>query len=420
VVAFSAFVTTLRRLGVPAVVGISGVLLALTSKNLTYTYAWVSDGYQGIQMAAFACCLLAGVKGFQAQRGSHLWLGLSLLLWLVTLFLKDQGVLLAPVLVLVAFIAALGGFPALSDRICQLSAGSLLRASGRGVADAWRRRAVRVYLLVIIVLAIGDAIARSVLVPQATPSRLSLKWLGLALVEAVSFAGHEDSHRDAALYTAFACVLFSFLIFVGLRSHLKTRRLLIPWLVAMFAAVAVAVSSLYGLDFARQDIADYPILFYGVFVSASVLLAVRMLDRHRRARALLIAGVGVLTVISTTASMRASVGVQRAMSGSSIQTLGYAYDFVYGPYATHADLPAQRKAGLEARLARLGITRSLSAPTSPQVQGYFFPDSQGYAHLYCEALANPALPAKIPSLYAWGHKAFPPVACDHGRVVRIG
>jgi hypothetical protein len=420
VAAFSLFVAAFRRLGVPVLITIPGALLAITSKNLTYTYAWASDGYQGLQMAAFAACLFTAVKGLQTRRRPRFWLAMSAFLWLVTLFLKDQGVLLVPALVLVAFLAALGGFPGLANRVDELTAGSLMSASKRGLAHAWRHRTARPYVVAVVVLAVGDAIARSVLVPQATPATLSLKWLALGLVEAVSFAGHEDSHGDAALYTGFACVLFFFLVFVGLRSRLRTPHLIVPWLVAAFAAIVVAFSSLYGLDFARQDIADFPILFYGIFVSATVLLAVRMLERHRRSRTLLIAGVSALALVSVTASIRASVGVQRAMSSSSVQTLGYDYTFVYGSFSSRAAVPMHRKAKLEATLAHLGIKGPLSAPTSPQAEGYFFPDSQGYAYLYCKALANRSFPAMIPKLFAWGHKAFPPVACSHGRVVLIG
>lgn len=419
-VSFTLFVAALRRLGVSVVLTIAAGLLALTSKNMTYTYAWASDGYQAFQMAAFAGCLYGLARGLQKPDGGRRWLRLSVVLWVVTLFLKDQGLLLFPSLLILAFLAGVGGFQGFAARLKHPSAGQLATAARSVITDGWRRPPVRGYVMLVSALTIADGLARVVLVPQASPGSLLPRQYALALVEAVSLAGHEDARLSEAMYVCAAAGMFTFLLLAARFGRLRDGRLLVPWLVAIFAALSVPICSLYGLDFARQDIADFPILFYGLFVASGVLLAVRLLGRHRRLRVLLIGATAALTLVSVSASIRASIGVQQAMSSTSILAPAYNYVFVYGTPASRARIaPATRTFEVDA-LRKLGITGPLSIPQTASAIGFGFSDNRAFGYLYCRALADPRFPARIPKLFPWGREAFPPVTCNGSRVVLIG
>jgi hypothetical protein len=389
--AFALLVYGLRTFGISLSIGVSAALLALTSKNLTYTYAWVSDGYQALQMAAFGGTVLALGLGLRTARHHRLLLGLSVAMWMLTLLLKDQGILLLPVLIILAVIGALGGFEGLAARMSEVS----LRSLGGSLVYGWTSSRVRLYSLIVSAIAVADAVARAVFVPSATPSGPSLHGFVLTLTQTVTFPGSEK-FSSALAYSAIALGLFCVVIVSAYSGRVIGTDRITPWLIALFAMVCVAFTVVYGFHFGRADLVYFPMFFYGVFVSASLVVFARML--RGRGLVLFAGGTALIALVTVTASVRASIKLQRSMSRSSVQTLARNYEFTYGKYAAAARIPARRRANVEAELARVGIRGRL-------------PHHAVFTYLYCQATRDPAFPGRIPEMFFGGRKAFPTARC---------
>jgi hypothetical protein len=353
-------VATLRELRVPVAVGAGAALLALTAKNMTYTYAWASEGYQAIQMAAFgAATLTAAIAVRDRRRGLLL---ASFAFWAVTLFIKDQGIFLLPALALV----------------CVAAAG--LRASSvrEAVTAAFADRAALVYVGAAGVLAVLVALARIVLVPEATPPGISVYGLIRAIGQGAAFSG-EDEAAPARLAIALLAVTAAAVPMLA-----RARPLAAPRNAAFGALAAALASCVYGLQYTRSDLVYFPLFFFGVFACSVVWLLLASGLRPARAGAAVV--VAVLAV-SAGFGVRGSFGVQEAMAPWSVQTQAYDYEFIYGAYRD-AVMPAERRAKVKASLARAGIT------------GYLGEDDV-LPILACRALDNPWPQSRLPRIFAF-------------------
>jgi hypothetical protein len=350
---------TLVLLGLPAAVVVAGGLLALTARNMTYTYAWASEAYQAVHMAAFGAAALTALVAVRARRPRLA--AVSIGLWVVTLFVKDQGVLVLPALLLVVAFAA-----------------------GAGIR---RDRLALTYAAVATGIAAADFVARAVFVPETAADGYSLNEFAHLVADAAAFPGGASDLPMALLVAALAAA--------GAWAWWR-RGDRDPLLVAMAASLVAAVAScLYGLEDARTDLTYFPLYFFGVYVCCAAALVLRRVGGAGRTAALAVCGAAFAG--SVGAAVHASYGAQEAMSGDSIQTLGFNYDLIYGVDAG-APMPERRRRAAQRDLARVGVRGRVRTD-------YLMLD------LYCQELADPSRFGTIPRAYAFDQTPPTPRSC---------
>jgi hypothetical protein len=101
--ALTVLAAALWYLGVPLWIGLAAGAIEFTTRNFVYTYAWASGGYHALQMLSFGAALLALTAALGRESYRRTLLAISAFLWVVTLLLKDQGLFLLPVVLVIAF-----------------------------------------------------------------------------------------------------------------------------------------------------------------------------------------------------------------------------------------------------------------------------------------------------------------------------
>jgi hypothetical protein len=325
-------------------------LLELTSKNFTYTYSFTTDSFHALQLATFAACLLLLAAGAGRERTRAPLLAASAGAWLITILIKDSGVALLPIVVCLAVVRAGWSLP------------------------------VRLYALLVSVLAGLDFLVREIAVPGASVTP-SVHFYFAQLKRTIWLAG---TGSWWIAYAALAASLAGLVLAVwaaGSRRSLRSDEHRYCR-VSIFAMLATALAALPGLVYSRSDLVDLPLYFFSLFVVSAIALAAALVGRHRR---WLIGAVAAAGAASVGASIRDAVSLQHAMSERSVQTLVGYYDDVYGH---RLPMPASRRARLERDLRAVGI----DGPVRVDV----------FRLLYCRKLRDPALPATLPSELAWG------------------
>ena len=372
--ALTVLAAALWQLGVPLWIGLGAAVIEFTARNFAFTYAWPSAGYHALQMLSFGLALLALTATLGRETYRRALLAASAFRWVVTLLLKDQALFLLPVLLAVVFVGHAPRRYRSSYPDGALGYGRLWNVLRAEAKAQWARADVRVYSAAIVALSVADVIARFVFVGSVTTDQHS-PWSEVVSQTGHVFALTGTGPSATPIYWAAAGGVLLFALLAPALALTRPRGdVATPWLVALLAVFGLVTS----LGFAPARSAAYqvsfPLYFYALLLSATVLLILRMLaGRHRAARAAGLA-VAVLAAISLVASIRGAADLQRAMSPWSIETLKYEYDLTHGPLADLAKIPSARQEAVNAHLAEVGLGEPRQAEPD---------DSLPY--LYCRA-----------------------------------
>ena len=363
--ALAVLAFALWRLGVPLYIGVAAAGLALTARNFSFTFTWISLGYHALQMLSFGLALLAVAATLTGARYRRTLLGASALLWAVTLLLKDQGLLLLPVLAAVALAGLAPRRYAQRYPDGALEYGRLWSVLRAETKAQWRCLDVRAYLVAIVLLAVANVAARFAFVRDSpapggpvdilTTFLRQLGWAvdpaGLGVLRSTMF------EWATPIYLGLAAIV---LVFVLLAPTFMPRRpardLATPWILGLFAILGLVATNAFAPIRTAPMVGNFPLYFYALLVCATVVLVVRMLAPHRRALRAAAVGIAAFAVASLVSSIQASVDVQRGMGPSSIETFKYEYDVTYGRFSDRARMTAARRNGLRAHLREVGIT----------------------------------------------------------------
>jgi hypothetical protein len=255
----------------------------------------------------------------------------------VTLLLKDQAVVLLPVLLAAVLYARILGAP---TRSYPEGYAALARRACFECAGLRRQRHLAIYVGAITAMTVVELVVRRVFVPEAEAPALDWGALHSVLRElkyTIALGGQE--HLGAYVALAGAAVIVV-LVAPGLaQARPAVTRL---WLLATFAAFSTISSALFALIVSRSDLVFFPLWFYALFLCAAVAIVLRLVWPLRRLRAVSLAVLVLLIVLSGLASVRGGSAIQHSMGPRSELTLTFDYDFVYGRYARAATIPSRR------------------------------------------------------------------------------
>ncbi len=374
---------TLRLLGVPLVLAAAAGVTELTSKNFTYTYSMGTEQYHAFQMLTFGASLLALVAAAQRPRQRPSLLVTSGILWALTLLIKDQAMVLFPIL---AGTALLGGtlFEYERRRPSGEPSYSTLFATVRDrLRCSWRRRDTRLYVWWVVASTLLDAIGWRLVAPASNPTNLGS--LVRQVVHTVSLGG--------APYAVPYCVVAALAIATTMLAPCLPGRLrvglAVPWLTALASLAAFACSIGFALAASRSDLVQFPLYFYATMLGAVLLLVLRTVWGRRHLRWIALAIVAAPCVASLHLSIRESANIQRAMGPWSVETVVFSHDLIYGELASAATIPEARRATEVARLRRAGVTGPL-------------PWAELWTKLCARAAMDIDSPLVIPRRMAWG------------------
>ena len=346
--ALTLIAAALALLGVPPWLTVPAAALELTAKNGVYALTWITNGYQNLQALAFGAALLAVALASRSRVPRHGLLAVALVLWCVMLGLKDQALVLLPVLaglpIGARLIADAGSAPGYRAILVDLRA---------AVAFTWRRRDLRWFVSSAVGVAALDFVLRRVFVPGG-PSQLDLDAPGDQARFVIEFAGH--NHAPAA-YQAAAALAVAFVAAWPLLAGNRTDPVAANrWRIALLVGCATLSAMAFALVYARSDLVLYPLFFYSLFLCVTGSLVWRELKPSWRVPV----GTAAISIaaVSLIASIGASRAVQRAMSPWSVQTLDLNYQYLLGKAANPLNrvaIPAGRRADELARLRAAGV-----------------------------------------------------------------
>jgi hypothetical protein len=349
--ALTLFAAALAVVGVPPWLTVPAAALELTAKNSVYALTWITNGYQNFQAVAFGAALLAVALASRSRAPRHGLLVVALVLWCITLLLKDQAVVLLPIIAGLPIGARL-----IADAGLAPGYRGILADLRTAVRATWRRRDLTWFVSSAVGVAALDLVLRRVFVPSA-PSELgqhSLDQLGDQARFVVEFAGDD---RAPAAYLAVAALAVAVVAAWPLLAGKRTDPLAANiWRIALLAGCASLSAMAFALVKPRSDLVLYPLFLYALFLCATASLVWRLVKPSWRVPAA-IAAISVAAV-SLTASIGASREVQRAMSPWSLQTLDLNYQYLLGTWAhplNRVSIPAGRRADELARLRAAGV-----------------------------------------------------------------
>lgn len=391
-VALTLLAWGLKLFGVPlAMTAIAG-LIELTSKNFSYTWAAITDGYHAFQMVTFGLVLVT--LGYATVRGHRrrLLLSLSVLSWAVTLLFKEQAVALLPVPIALALLWGIGGSHVDLSRDGRPSYGALFGAIRTEIKRSWAMRDLRLYVCALVAVVALALVARAAFVEQYRGGSPSPHYLFALAHRVVSLSGGEFG--EVGTWIAYWFVAAASVALVVLLPRISPPgagvRLARPWLLALLAGLSAVCSTAPGVFAGRADLVYFPLYFYALFLSSSAVLLFRVIGRRPMSRRLTAAALAGVAFASTAVSVRASVGVQRGMGSWSVQTLAWDYLYVY-ILGAKVTIPHERRQATVAKLRRVGIDRRI-----PELD-----HDSGLTHLYCLAKRDRASPAVIPKTFAF-------------------
>jgi hypothetical protein len=333
-------------LGGPAPAGWSAGALLLCSRYSVYHYVWLTDGnhlFQGLLFELSALALLAGLA-----RSSWPWLAASIVALTAAVLVREDGLALVPVLLLFGWVAA----------------------------PRERRRALLIYLAVLLAASLSLFVYRARAVPGASPPGFDVESFAVAVGRALVLPGPESFDAVSRTVTWVWIVTAGAALVESLRRrHSPDGRLSLVFLAAAVVACAPA------LTFRRDDMLFFPVTFAALFYGTTLWRLVRQ-GGVMRVAALLLLTTGVL----------GGAYVSRAFAlnfhPDSARAIRWNAQMIYGPYADRATIPAARRAALVGQLATQGVAsgRDLGAlgariararaerPYRPQSPGaLFFP-----------------------------------------------
>ena len=352
VLAYALVAFALARAGAPLLLGLLAGLVSLSHKDLSYTYDWVADSYPGLQALAFGLAVYCLCRSWASgRRGGWLWA--SMAAWIVTLLFKDQGVVLAPVILL---LVPLWWALARGERCADY--GALWTTVREGLRSLRRDRALGLYAAAIVGVAVLDLILRRIFVPEAETPKLGFHALS-SFADQMRFTVALGGQQHLSAYAAVAEAALVVLLLVPPLARGRpdvAQPLTTLWLVGLFGAASSVLSASFALIRSRSDLVLFPLWFYALFLCAAVGVVGLLAWRNVRLRLIVVLGVVALAAWSAVQSARGIGDIAGSMGPRSELTLLYDYDFAYGRYAATATVPPGRLAAVKRALARVGVT----------------------------------------------------------------
>lgn len=307
------------ELGAPAAGAIGAGLLLLCSRYSVYHYVWLTDGNHPFQGTLFALAALALLHGL--RRGSWPRLALSLVSFAAVLLVREDGLALAPVLLLFAFAAAPSS-----------------------------RRPLLGFSAALVALSLAFFLYRMLAVPGAPGPGLDVKSFLVAAVRSLNLVGPEwfDGASRALAWTWTAAPVVAGAGLVARRRVARGHR---AWLFLTAAIVACAPA----LTFRRDDMLFFPASFAALFYGTA-LPAIARDRRALRAAAVALLASGVVGGAYTSRAFALN------FHPDSARAIRWNAQMLYGPYAGRATIPAERRAAMTRQLAAQGVASAADLP----------------------------------------------------------
>ena len=310
------------RLGASLPAAVAAGSLMLCSRYSVYHYVWLTDGNHLLQGLLFDAALLAVLAGL--GRWSWPWLAASLLAFAAAVLVREDGLALFPVLLLLAGLAA----------------------------DRPRRRWLAAFAAILVPVSAGLFAYRLRVVPEAAPPGADARSFLVAAGRTLNLVGPESfdaaSRALSWTWTAAPAVLVALVLLLGRRRPAEVR-LPLAFLAAALLACAPA------LTFRRDDMLFFPVAFAALFyVSALGTLWRGGAVLRGAAAALLASGLAGGAYVSRAFALNFHPDSARAVRWNA--------QMIYGPYAGRATIPSDRRAAVASRLASQGVRSAEDLP----------------------------------------------------------
>lgn len=310
--------------GVPWPVAVAGGALMLCSRYSVYHYTWLTDGnhpLQGVLFGASALALIAGLR-----RASLPWLVASLPAFAAAVLVREDTLALAPVLLLLGFVAAPGA-----------------------------RRLLAIFAAALLFVSVALLLYRLRAVPDAPPPGIDVKSFVVAVARVLNLVGPESfdgvSRLLAWTWTAAPILVVAGLLLRGIHSRASENHAR-PAFLFLAAAVLACTPA---LTFRRDDLLFFPVGFAALFYASGFWALSRDgLARRTAAAALFASGVVGGAYTSRAFALNFHPDSARAVRWNA--------QMLYGPYAERATIPPDRLAALERQLAAQGVRSAADLP----------------------------------------------------------
>ena len=346
----SLLVRVASALGAAVPGAIGGGVLLLCSRYSVYHYVWLTDGNHPFQGLLFALAALALVAGLRRRSWPRLAASLAALAAVV--LVRDDGLALAPVLLLLGFVAA----PS-------------------------ERRLLLWFSAALLTISLALFLYRTLAVPEAPPPGFDLGSFVAAVGRSLNLVGSE-SFDGVSRALAWTWTLAPVLVAAGLLARGRTTEGRPPLVFLAAAVIACAPA----LTFRRDDMLFFPLSFAALFYgTASWALARAHLALRAAAVMLFASGVMGGAYVSRVFALNFHPDSARAIRWNA--------QMLYGPYADRATIPPERRAALVRQLAAEGVASAADLPAlgsrigAARAEGTFRPASPG-------TLFFPPLPEK--------------------------
>ena len=294
-------------------------ILAVTAKNSYYHYVWIADGVHLLQAFFFA---VSAHFLLRSLNPGGRWSGVCAVVCAgLALATREDSLAIVPVLLLIGYFhvnAAGEGRPTWSVHL---------------VPPRLRNFAVLLFVITAVFWA-----WRSTVVPGAArfnPDAPVFTRVGAMILWTVSLSGLDGSQW--VFITVGALAVSSLLMLEA-----RDRRRASVWLVA--ALITTSIGSVE----ARPNLLMFPVLFYSLFLASTVVAVARKRRWVQVPAGLLMASLVILSV-------RSSRLEQLSLHPLSTDQIYRDWSFIDGPLSG-ATIPAERRALLQAKLERIGVT----------------------------------------------------------------
>lgn len=320
---FALYASLLARLaielGAPAPGAIGGGLLLLCSRYSVYHYVWLTDGNHPFQGSLFALAALALVDGL--RRRSWPRLALSLLSFVAMLLIREDGLALVPVLLLLGFAAAPSS-----------------------------RRLLPAFSAALVTMSLALFLYRMLAVPGAPGPGFDVKSFLVAVMRSLNLVGPE-SFDGASRALAWTWAAAPVVVGAALVARRRAARGHPAWL---FLAATI-VGGTPALTFRRDDMLFFPVGFAAMFY-ATALWALARDHIALRAAAIALFASGVVGGAYTSRAFALN------FHPDSARAIRWNAQMLYGPYAGRATIPADRRAAVMRQLAAQGVASAADLP----------------------------------------------------------
>jgi hypothetical protein len=314
-----------RQFGLPLPFAVLAAALAMCARYSAYHYVWLVEGHHYAQGLLFEAALLALLAGLRAASPGRLVLSAALLF--AAILIREDTMALAPVLAVLGYVGL--GAERDTRRLALLGGYAAVLALG-SLALLWYR---------------------AVVAPTAVPPGHDVMGLLVSVRRALNPMGLE--HFDAA--TRALVLLWGILgplLALGLLMARgpEARRLPLVWLSVAFLACAPA------LTLRRDDLLFFPTAFVALFYASALWELAR--DRAALRRAAV-----VVLVTGIVGGAYLSRVYAQNFHPYSARAVWWNGKFIYGSYASHATIPAERREAIVRQLATVGIRNEAQLKT---------------------------------------------------------